>query len=32
MPELRFKLDVGLEKAAEVEKALLDIENKEKDL
>ena len=26
MPEIRFKIDIGLERAAEVEKALLEIE------
>ena len=31
MPELRFKIDTGLEKAAEVEKALLNIEEIEKE-
>lgn len=30
MPELRFKLDLGMEKAAEVEKALIEIERKGK--
>jgi len=30
MPEIRFKLDVGLEKAAEVERVLLDIEKEQK--
>ncbi|MEK7090425.1 MAG: 30S ribosome-binding factor RbfA [Patescibacteria group bacterium] len=29
MPELRFRLDIGLEKAAEVEKVLLKIEKEE---
>ena len=30
MPEIRFKIDIGLERAAEVEKALLEIEKEEK--
>ncbi len=29
MPEIRFKIDIGLEKAAEVEKKFLEIEKKE---
>jgi ribosome-binding factor A len=30
MPELRFNLDIGLEKAAEVEKTFLELEKEEK--
>ncbi len=30
MPELRFRLDVGLEKAAELEKTFIEIEKEEK--
>ena len=30
MPEIRFEIDYGLEKASEIEKALLEIEKKEK--
>jgi len=30
MPEIRFELDTGLEKAAEMEKAFLEIEKEEK--
>lgn len=30
MPELRFRLDIGLEKAAELEKAFIEIEKEEK--
>lgn len=30
MPELRFAVDIGMEKAAEIEKALLEIEKEEK--
>lgn len=29
MPELRFRLDIGLEKAAEVEKVMMEIEKEE---
>src|SRR3989344_4653822 len=30
MPEIRFKIDIGLERAAKVEKALLEIEKENK--
>lgn len=30
MPEIRFKLDIGLEKAAEIEKTFLEIEKEQK--